>query len=75
MNQKKTIMGWIDELPNVDSETKARRDEIAELVTKGDKLRSEAYFKSLTLEKDAKSRWTADQINKAKATAKRKGTY
>lgn len=75
MTQKKTIMGWIDELPNVDDATKAQRDEIAELVAKADKLRGEAYFKSLSLEGDAKGRWTADQINQAKATAKRKGTY
>lgn len=75
----KKIMPWIDVLPNVDAtDFKARRDEIAvivskwtELLTQGKEKESEAarvkaYFESCKLEGDAKAYWSMQEVEQAK---------
>jgi hypothetical protein len=74
MTQPK-IMQWIDALPNVEeTDFQTRRDEIiammneaAELTRRAEELRGKAYLQSLRLEGDAKSRWTAQEIDSAAA--------
>lgn len=69
------VMPWIDELPNVAATNfPARRDEIAELMSKAaelvrqaEELRAKAYFAGCALEGEAKGHWSEEDVRRAKA--------